>query len=220
MGRPENSRAALELTRRSNKRRAARSVIGAWRAASAGARAILGQQQVDDFGRRLGAQFRRDGDEGVGAAGEIGGEVEGGGGGQGDRAARPHSARRGRRALAAVCHLAAADWDPELSWRSAAGAGPSASGSRGRGRTPKARGFRRRRPGRPGRGRTPERRLCLRRRPDRPPVHKPSGGTRGYSGPVEPGRAAPPRQRSGLASRLGGRLASVAPEARAASPQG
>ena len=36
VGRPENSRAAPSATSRSNSRRAARSVIGAWRAASAG----------------------------------------------------------------------------------------------------------------------------------------------------------------------------------------
>ena len=48
--------------------------------------AILGEQQVDDFRRRFGAQFGRDGDQSVGAAGKIGGEVEGGGGGERDRA--------------------------------------------------------------------------------------------------------------------------------------
>ena len=37
VGRPENSRAAPSATSRSNSRRAARSVIGPWRAASAGA---------------------------------------------------------------------------------------------------------------------------------------------------------------------------------------
>ena len=42
VGRPENSRAAPSATSRSNSRRAARSVIGAWRAASAGRDAILG----------------------------------------------------------------------------------------------------------------------------------------------------------------------------------
>src|ERR1700722_12618073 len=53
-----------------------------------GGDAILGQQQIDDFGRRFGPQFGRDGDESVGAAGEVSGEVEGGDGGEGDRPGR------------------------------------------------------------------------------------------------------------------------------------
>ena len=51
---------------------------------------------------RFGAQFGRDGEKGVGAAGKIGGEVEGGGGGQGDRARRRYSASRGRLAAPAA----------------------------------------------------------------------------------------------------------------------
>jgi hypothetical protein len=43
--------------------------------------AILGEQEVDDFLGRFGPQFRRDGDEGLGAAIKVGGEVEGRGGG-------------------------------------------------------------------------------------------------------------------------------------------
>ena len=86
VGRPESSRTAPSATSRSNSRRAARSVIGAWRAASAGRDAILGEQQVDDFGRRFGAQFGRDGEQGVRAAGKMSGEIEGGGGGERDRA--------------------------------------------------------------------------------------------------------------------------------------
>jgi hypothetical protein len=39
----------------------------------------LGEHEVDDFCRRFGAQLRRDSDEDVGAAGEVGGEVESGG---------------------------------------------------------------------------------------------------------------------------------------------
>ena len=50
-------------------------------------------------GRRFRAGFRRDGDENLGAASELGGEVEGGGGGQRDRAcggARPSWVARRR----------------------------------------------------------------------------------------------------------------------------
>ena len=128
-GRPESSRAAPSATSRSNSRRAARSVIGAWRAASAGRDAILGEQQVDDFGRRFGAQFGRDGDQGVGAAGEIGGEVEGGGGGEGDRAGggvRPGGVAGPR----PPSPVRPQSWGPEFSWRSAAGAAASAAGWR------------------------------------------------------------------------------------------
>ena len=50
------------------------------------------EQQVDDFGGWFGPQLGRDGDEGLGAAGEVCSEVEGRCGGQRDRAgdrARP-----------------------------------------------------------------------------------------------------------------------------------
>ena len=111
----------------------------------------MAEQQVDDFVRRFRAQFGRDGDQGVGAAGKIGGEVEGGGGGERDRrrggvrpgwVARPWPPSAARRPQSR---------DPEFSSRSAARAAASAAGSRGRGRTPKGRGFRLRPPGRPGR---------------------------------------------------------------------
>ena len=85
-GRPESSRAAPSATRRSNSRRAARPVIGAWRAASAGETQSWASRRSTifwaGFERSLGAtairvfERRR----------EIGGEVEGGGGGERDRA--------------------------------------------------------------------------------------------------------------------------------------
>ena len=86
VGRPENSRAAPSATSRSNSRRAARPVIGAWRAASAGETQSSASRRSTIFGRRFRPQFGRDGDQGFGAAGKIGGEVEGGGGGERDRA--------------------------------------------------------------------------------------------------------------------------------------
>ena len=42
--------------------------------------AVLGEQQVDDFLGWFRAQFGRDGNKSVGAAGKVGGEVEGRGG--------------------------------------------------------------------------------------------------------------------------------------------
>jgi len=65
-----------------------RGAVGYWRLARrlGGREAVLSQQQVDDFRRRFGAQLWGGGDEGLGAAGKMSGEVEGGGGGQRDRA--------------------------------------------------------------------------------------------------------------------------------------
>ena len=171
-----------------------------------GGDAILGEQQVDDFCRRFGAQFGRDGEQGVGAARQVGGEIEGGGRGQRDRAgggvcpggvagSRPRSRRL------------TAGSDPEFWWRSAARAAASAAGWRGRGRTAIRRGFRLRRPGRPGRRRPPEQRSCPLQRPDRPPLRKPSDQMRGRSGPdrARSSRAAAVASRS--ASKAGGRPA-------------
>jgi hypothetical protein len=45
----------------------------------------LGKQEVDDFLGRFRPEFRRDGDQDLGAAGEVSGEVESGGGGEGGR---------------------------------------------------------------------------------------------------------------------------------------
>ena len=155
------------------------------------------------FERSLGATAIRV----FGAAGEIGGKVEGGGGGERDRArggvwpgwvARPWPSSCARRPQGR---------DPGFSSRSAARAAASAAGWRGRGRTPKGRGFRLRPLGRPGRRRAPGRRRSRPPRPDRPPLRKPSGWMRGRSGLAEPGRAAPPRRRIRPGSRLGGRPA-------------
>ena len=139
-----------DATRRSNSRRAARSVIGAWRAASAGETQSSASSRSTIFAAGLARSLGATAMQGFGAAGKIGGEVEGGGGGEGDRAAPRCSARRGRRALAAGRRRATADWDPGVSSRSAARAAASAAGERGRCRTPKGRGFRLRRRGRPG----------------------------------------------------------------------
>ena len=83
---PESSRAAPSTTSRSNSRRAARPVIGAWRAASAGETQSWASRRSTifwaGFERSLGATAIRV----FGAAGKIGGEVEGGGGGERDRA--------------------------------------------------------------------------------------------------------------------------------------
>ena len=166
LGRPESSRAAPSATSRSNSRRAARPVIGAWRAASAGRDAILGEQQVDNFGRRFRPQFGRDGDQGVRAAARD--RRRGRGPRRRPTRSRPRRrlARRARPALAAGSPMLTADWDPEVSWRSAAGVAASAAGWRGSGRRSRAReppppGMRRRR-----RLRRPRRRLWRRRRRD------------------------------------------------------
>jgi hypothetical protein len=91
----------------------------------------LAEQQIDNFGRRFRAQFRRDGDQGFGAAGKIGGEVESGGGGERDPTcggvwpnwvAPPWPVVR-RREIAGS--------DPEFSRRSAAAAVASAAGWEG-----------------------------------------------------------------------------------------
>ena len=86
VGRPENSRAAPSTTRRSNRRRAARPVIGAWRAASAGETQSWASRRSTifwaGFERSLGAMAIRV----LERRAEIGGEVEGGGGGERDRA--------------------------------------------------------------------------------------------------------------------------------------
>ena len=94
--------------------------------------AILGEQEVDDFLGRFRAQFGRDGDQGVRAAAKIGGEVEGGGGGERDRAcggiwpgglARPWPSGCARRSQGRI---------QDFRQRSAARAAASAVGSRGR----------------------------------------------------------------------------------------
>ena len=83
---PENSRAAPSTTSRSNRRRAARPVIGAWRAASAGETQSWASRRSTifwaGFERSLGATAIRVFERRA----EIGGEVEGGGGGERDRA--------------------------------------------------------------------------------------------------------------------------------------
>ena len=69
-----------------------------------------------------------------------------------------------------------------------------------------------------GKAEKPGRRPWRPPKPDRPPLRKPSGWTRGRSGPAGRGRAAPPRQRSGLGrGRAAGRRGRAT--AAAASPQ-
>ena len=232
VGRPENSRAAPSETSRSNSRRAARPVIGAWRAASAGETQSWASRRSTifwaGFERSLGATAIRV----FGAAREIGGEVEGGGGGERDRAcggvwpgwvARPWPSSGARRAQGRVQDFRR---DQRHGPRPAQPDGDDAC------RTPKGRGFRLRPLGRPGRRRTPGRRPLRPPKPDRPPLRKPSGWLRGRSGPqarssraaasrdpagVEAGRPAgarratatggSPRARAGRRRRSGGRAA-------------
>ena len=85
-GRPENSRAAPSATRRSNSRRAARSVIGAWRAASAGETQSWASSRSTIFAAGLARSFGATAMRVSARRAEIGGEVEGGGGGERDRA--------------------------------------------------------------------------------------------------------------------------------------
>ena len=102
VGRPENSRAAPSATSRSNSRRAARPVIGAWRAASAGETQSSASSRSTIFAAGFGAQFGRDGDAGC----RRGGQDRRRGRGRRRRPARSRlrrrSARLGRRALAAL----------------------------------------------------------------------------------------------------------------------
>ena len=206
--------------RRSNSRRAARPVIGAWRAASAGETQSWASSRSTIFCCRFRPQFGRDGDQGFGAAGKIGGEVEGGGGGERDRArggvrpgglARPWPPSAARRT---------AEPGPEFSSRSAAaGRGQRSRMAMTMSNTQSGEdfGFGRRgvREGGEGQGGG----LARPPRPDRPPLRKPSGRRRGRSGPAEPGRAAPPRRRSGRGrGRAAGRRGRAT--AAAASPPG
>ena len=129
-GRPESSRAAPSATSRSNSRRAARSVIGAWRAASAGETQSWASRRSTifwaGFERSLGATAIRV----FGAAGRDRRR------GRGRRRRRARSrlrrrlARRGRRALAVGRRPATARSGPGFSSRSAAGAAASAAGWR------------------------------------------------------------------------------------------
>ena len=144
--------------------------------------------------------------QGVGAAGKIGGEVEGGGGGERDRAcggvwpgwvARPRPSAGARRPQGRV---------QDFHRDQRHGPRPAEPDGEDDVEQPKARRFRLRPLGRPGRRRTPGRRPLRPRRPDRPPLRKPSGSRRGRSGPqARSSRAAASRIRPG--SRLGGRPA-------------
>ena len=64
-----------------------RGAVGHRRGASGlgGRHTVLGQEQVDDLGASLGAQSGRDGEQGLGAAGKMSGEIESRGRGQRDR---------------------------------------------------------------------------------------------------------------------------------------
>ena len=128
---------------------------------------------------------------------EIGGEVEGGGGGERDRAcggvwpgwvARPWPSAGARQAQGRIQDFRS---DQRHGPRPAQPDGDDAC------RTPKAPRFRMGPLGRPGGRRTPGRRPWRPPKPDRPPLRKPSGLLRGRSGP-RPGPAAPLHQRSGL----------------------
>ena len=70
VGRPESSRAAPSATSRSNSRRAARSVIGAWRAASAGETQSSASSRSTILAAGFDAQFGRDGDAGSRSGGQ------------------------------------------------------------------------------------------------------------------------------------------------------
>ena len=195
-GRPVSSRAAPSATSRSNSRRAARSVIGAWRAASAGETqsSASSRSTIFDAGlaRSLGATAMR------------------------VSARRERSAARSR-ADAAASAIAPSGVllpsgvsrprAPPSPVRSQAGIQNSRRDQRHGPRPaqpdrqdqverPRGRGFRLRPPRRPGRRRTPGRRSRPLPRPDRPPLRKLSGWMRGRSGP-RPGRAAPRRRRAG-----------------------
>ena len=149
-----SSRTAPSATSRSNRRRAARSVIGAWRAASAGEtqswRAAGRRFSGRRFGRSLGATASRVSERRARSAARSRAEAAA-------SAIAPAAAfgQAGSPGLGRRRPQATLGRDRGFSWRSAARAAASAAGSRGRGRTPRGREFRLRRLGRPGRRRTP-----------------------------------------------------------------
>ena len=206
VGRPENSRAAPSTTSRSNRRRAARPVIGAWRAASAGETQSWASRRSTifwaGFERSLGATAIRV----FGAAGKIGGEVEGGGGGERDRAcggvwpgwvARPWPSSGARRSQGRI---------QDFRGDQRHGPRPAQPDGDDHVEHPERQNFGWGRLGRPGGRRTPGRRPLRPPKPDRPPLRKPSGSLRGRSGPqARSSRAAASKIRPG--SRLGGRPA-------------
>ena len=202
---PESSRAAPSATSRSNSRRAARSVIGAWRAASAGETQSSASSRSTILAAGLARSLGATAMQGVRAAGKVSGEVEGGGGGQRDRARggfRPGRLARPRPPTA-VRHLRPG---PEFSWRSAARAAASAAGWRGRCRTPKGQGFRLRPLGRPGRRKTPGPRPCAAAETGSPsPAQAFRPDARPFGSTARSSRAAASASRP--ASRLGGRPA-------------
>ena len=197
VGRPENSRAAPSATSRSNSRRAARPVIGAWRAASAGET----QSSASSRSTILAAGFARS----LGAT------------------AIRVLARRARSAARSRAEAAASAIAPAAAFGQAGSPGlgrrPAPGGPQGRVEDFRRDQRQRPRPAQPdgegevehpkgedfGFGRWGVREggerqsggLAPLQRPDRPPLRKPSGWMRGRSGPAEPGRAAPPRRRSG-----------------------
>ena len=217
-GRPENSRAAPSATSRSNSRRAARPVIGAWRAASAGETQSWASRRSTIFWAGFEREFGRDGDQSVGAAREIGGEVEGGGGGEGDRACG--GVRPG---------WVAGPWPPSAARTCKAGIqdfrgdqrhGPRPAQPDGEDdvERPKGEDF--------GFGRGGVREGGERQgggswrppRPDRPPLRKPSGSMRGRSGP-RPGRSRAAAAANPAGVEAGRPAGEVAPQLQGASPR-
>ena len=164
------------------------------------------EQQLDDFGRRFGAQFVRDGEQGLRAAGRSAARssaeaaasaiapaavfAQAGSPGLGrpppaDRRVRIQDFRRDQRQRP---RPAQPDGEGEVE-RQRARISASAAGASGKTEKPRRRPWRR-------------------PRPDRPPLRKPSGWMRGRSGPAEPGRARAAAAASRPGSRPGGRPAS------------
>ena len=160
--------------------------------------AILGEQQVDDFGGRFGAQFGRDGDQGVRSGGKDRRRGRGRRRRRGRSLRRRCSTRRGRRASAAAA-------PPDLRAGSRIFVAISGSGRGQRSRMARTRSnIQRARISASAAGASGKaenaRAAAFAAAGDRIalPCRKPSGWTLGRSGPAEPGRAAPPRRRAGL----------------------
>ena len=103
---------------------ATRGAIGHRRLARGvgGRDAILGEQQVDDFRRRLGTQFGRCGEQDLRAEGQVGGRSSAEAAAQRDRRRRRCSTRRARPVLVAARRRAVAGRGPEV-WSRLAVAG-------------------------------------------------------------------------------------------------
>ena len=189
VGRPESSRAAPSATSRSNSRRAARSVIGAWRAASAGETQSSGSRRSTilcaGFARSLGATASRVSERRARSAARSRAEAAA-------RAIAPAAAfgQAGSPASPAALPRPILAGVQNAGGDQRQGPRPAQPDGDGEVEHPKGEDF-----GFGGWGvredgegrRRPWRRL----RPDRPPLRKPSGWMRGRSGPagqVEPRR--------------------------------